>query len=268
METQNRYFRGMKCMVIGTGWLGSPLAGSLARKGHSVTGTRRSVTILAKLAYRLVAYPPASRLLKDELNETDVVILAFPPNRSSVEQYTNDCLAVCQLISPDCKVILTSSTSVYEVKSGTCAENDVVYDSESTNRIHRAEHALRTLLGDRLTIVRLAGLIGPNRHPVRNMSKSGTVYAANQPINVIHQQDAVGLIEHVIEHQLWGETINGCAPEHPARGAYYTWMATELDLNPPLFEDTSGESKLVSSEKSLKLGYSYQFPDPFGFPLN
>ncbi|MES2555453.1 MAG: NAD(P)-binding domain-containing protein [Bacteroidota bacterium] len=258
----------MKCVVVGTGWLGSPLAGSLAQKGHSVTGTRRSVTILAKLAYHLMPYPPASRLVKDVMKEADVVILAFPPNRSSTDQYTNDCLAVCELISPDCNVILTSSTSVYEVKSGTCVEEDLVYNPESTNRIHRAEHALWTLLGDRLTIVRLAGLIGPNRHPVRNMIKSGITYAANQPINVIHQQDAIGLIEHVIEKQLWGETINGCSPEHPARGAYYTWMATKLELTPPLFEDASGESKLVSSEKSLKLGYNYQFPNPFDFPLN
>jgi nucleoside-diphosphate-sugar epimerase len=258
----------MNCIVIGTGWLGNPLAGSLARKGHSVIGTRRSVDGLSKTDYQLLAYPPETTVLKDRLKEADVVILAFPPSRSSVEQYANDCLAVCKLISSDCKVILTSSTSVYEVNSGTCTEEDFVYHSESTNRIHRAEHALRTLLGDRLTIVRLAGLIGPNRHPVRNMIKSGSVYAANQPINVIHQQDAVGLIEYVIEHQLWGETINGCAPEHPARGAYYTFMANELKLTPPLFEDSSAESKLVSSEKSIRLGYQYQFPNPFDFPLD
>ncbi|ASS49269.1 MAG: hypothetical protein A3D31_03910 [Candidatus Fluviicola riflensis] len=257
----------MNCVVVGTGWLGGPLAGSLAEKGHSVTGTRRSVTLMAKRAYRLIAYPPANRLLKEELKETDVVILAFPPNRSSVDQYTNDCIAVCKLISPGCKVILTSSTSVYEVKSGTCFEEDLVYNPESTNRIHRAEHTLRELLKDRLTIVRFAGLIGPNRHPVRNMIKSGILYSVNQPVNLIHQQDAVGLIEYVIENQLWGETINGCAPQHPTRGAYYTCMANQLELTPPLFEDTPGESKLVSPEKSLKLGYVYQFPDPFDFPL-
>lgn len=258
----------MNCVVVGTGWLGNPLAGSLARKGHSVTGTRRSVNALYKLDYHLTSYPPLTTIIKDRFKEADVVILAFPPNRSSVEQYTNDCLAVCALISSDCKVVLTGSTSVYEVKSGTCMEEDVVYDPESTHRIHKAEHALRSLLGDRLTIVRLAGLIGPDRHPVRNMIKSGTVYAANQPINVIHQKDAIGLIEYVIEHQLWGETINCCSPEHPARGAYYTWMANELNLSPPLFEDAKGESKLVSSEKSLQLGYVYQFPNPFDFPLD
>lgn len=257
----------MNCVVIGTGWLGSPLAGSLAQKGHSVTGTRRSVAPMTKRAYHLIPYPPATNPVKDVLKKADVIIIAFPPGRSSVEDYTTDCLAVCELIAADCKVILTSSTSIYEVKNGTCAEDDLVYDAESTHRIHKAEHALRKLLGNRLTIIRFAGLIGPNRHPVKNMIKSGITYAANQPINVIHQLDAVGLIEHVIEHELWGETINGCAPEHPNRGAYYTWMAQQLELTPPLFEEADGESKLVNAEKSIKLGYVYQFPDPFDFPL-
>ena len=257
----------MNCVVVGTGWLGSPLASSLAEKRNRVVGTRRSINALYKLNYYLTAYPPATREIKEYFQQAEVVVLAFPPSRHSDEQYTNDCLTVCNHISSDCKVILTSSTSVYEVKSGTCLEENIVYDSESTHRIHKAEHALRNLLGDRLTIVRLAGLIGPNRHPVRNMIKSGTVYAANQPINVIHQQDAVGLIEYVIEHQLWGETINGCSPEHPTRGDFYTWMAGKLELDPPLFNDASGESKLINSDKSLRLGYLYQFPNPFDFPL-
>jgi nucleoside-diphosphate-sugar epimerase len=257
----------MNCVIVGTGWLGSPLASSLAEKGNRVVGTRRSINALHKLNYHLASYPPATREIKEYFQQADVVVLAFPPSRSSDEQYSKDCLAVCAYISSDCKVILTSSTSVYEVKSGTCVEENIVYDVESTHRIHKTEHALRNLLGDRLTIVRLAGLIGPNRHPVRNMIKSGTVYAANQPINVIHQQDAVGLIEHVIEHHLWGEMINGCSPEHPARGEFYTWMAGKLELDPPLFNDVSGESKLINSEKSIRLGYQYQFPDPFDFTL-
>jgi nucleoside-diphosphate-sugar epimerase len=256
----------MNCVIIGTGWIGNKLAESLVDKGHSVVGTRRTPSNLTQTGFNAIVYPPENAVLTQFLAEAELVVLAFPPSRSSTEQYTNDCLAIYQLISKDCKVILTSSTSVYE-GNGTCTEEDLAPDIQSTNRIHRAESTLRQLLGTRLTIIRLAGLIGPDRHPVRNMSKSGKSYVGNQPINVVHQQDAVGIIEHVINHQIWGETINACSTEHPPRGNYYTWMANELKLTSPLFEDTTEESKLVSNKKSLDLGYHYVFPNPFDFPL-
>lgn len=257
----------MNCVIIGTGWLGKSLLESLAKTTNLVYGSKRSLTAITENAHQLFVYPSQTETTQSILKKADVVVLAFPPNRSSVDQYATDCLEVCQQIQPSCKVILTSSTSVYPTTSDQCIEDELDLNQFPDHPIARAEFLLRKQMGQRLTVIRLAGLIGPNRHPVRNMSKSGKTYTGNSVINVIHQSDAVRLIEHVIQHEIWGETINGCSPEHPLRGEYYTWMAHELQLTPPLFEEQQSEAKIVNSDKSIAIGFDYLFPNPFDFPL-
>lgn len=257
----------MNIVVIGTGWLGHPLATRLTELGHIVYGSRRSVPEGEKVVYRTFVHPSHNPINKEIIPLADVVILTFPPGQSTAEQYAGDCLEICRQAGENALVIFVSSTGVYRRKSGICTEDkldEVPFDPE--NPVPRAEYELVQLLGERLTIVRLAGLIGPGRHPVRNMSKNGKTYAGNEPVNVIHRNDAVDLIVFIVERNIAGEIINGCAGEHPQREAYYSWMAAELGIDPPLFGQTgSGDGKIVSSEKSRKLGFSYAYDDPFDF---
>jgi nucleoside-diphosphate-sugar epimerase len=255
----------MNIAVIGTGWLGHPLASSLNASGHIVYGSRRSASSGENVDYRPFIYPSANPVNKEILQKADVVVLAFPPDRSSSEAYAKDCLEVCLHISGQCHVVLTSSTSVYPAIGGTCEETRLADLTFSEHAIARAEYELAQKVGDRLTIVRLAGLIGPGRYPVKNMSKSGKVYKGNDPVNVIHQTDAVKLLAFVIENNIQGEIINGSAGEHPTRENYYSWMAPQVGVEPPVFETVNGEGKIISSEKSRNLGFSYSYDNPFDF---
>jgi len=257
----------MNSVIIGTGWLGKSLLDSISKSSDPVFGSKRSLTASIDNTNRLFVYPSQDEATLSILKNAVVVVLAFPPNRSAVDQYAIDCLKVCEFIQPSCKVILTSSTSVYPATSELCIEDDLDLSLYPDHSIARAEYLLRKEIGERLTVIRLAGLIGPNRHPVRNMAISGKTYSGNSTINVIHLLDAVRLIEHVIQHEIWGETINGCSPEHPLRGKYYTWMANELQLRPPLFDEIQSEVKVVNSKKSITYGFHYLFPNPFDFPL-
>jgi nucleoside-diphosphate-sugar epimerase len=257
----------MNIVVIGTGWLGHPLATKLTELGHIVYGSRRSVTEAERVAYRTFIHPSRNPINKEIIPLADVVILAFPPGKSTAEQYANDCLEICRQTGENAHVIFISSTGVYRDKGGICTEeefDDVVFDPE--HALSRAEFELIQLLGKRLTIVRLAGLIGPNRYPARNMSASGKTYTGDEPVNVIHQDDAVNLVVFVVERNITGEIINGCAGEHPHREAYYSWMAGELGIAPPLFEQVgTEEGKIVSSDKSRAIGFSYSYDNPFDF---
>lgn len=252
----------MQYVIIGTGWLGFPLASKLAEKGHAVWGSSRTVRESFSGNFQSFVYPADA----SPLHQADAVVLAFPPDRSSPEKYAADCLEVVHHCSPDSQIVMVSSTGAY-TQTGMCTEEHIVHDIHAENTLIQAESCLRERVGNRLTIVRLAGLIGPDRYPVRVMAKSGKTYHGNDPVNVIHLEDAVGLLEHVLEQQLTGEMLNGCSEEHPSRRIFYTDMADRLGLPVPIFTDSSGESKIISPAKSKELGYRYRFPDPMHFPL-
>lgn len=260
----------MKIGIIGVGWLGLPLAKSLLSKGHHVLGTTR--TRLVELSHEHFSHVLFDPQVKKQSAETyfrdlDVIILAFTPSRTDEKAYAKDCVRVLDLISPNCKVIHLSSTGVYPERNGIFTEADYPAGSIKTNAVGYAELAISSLLRDRLTVIRLSGLTGPKRFPVTAMAKSGKTYQAMDRINLIHREDAIGLIEHVIRHQLWGKTINGCASEHPFKGPFYTQMAAKLGMNPPLFEDKTRLDRVISNQYSIELGYHYMYPDPTDFPV-
>ena len=74
-------------------------------------------------------------------------------------------------------------------------------------------------------IVRLGGLIGPNRHPIFNLCGEKNLPSPHSPINLIHQIDAVAIILKVIENWKGNQIFNAVTPFHPPRKEYYERMA-------------------------------------------
>lgn len=260
------YFYRMKCVIFGLGWLGLPLAEQLLEKGFKVTGTTRSEKALigAQLDHRI--YQPTLPSQLDEIVDgAAIIVLAFPPNKSSLDAYSNECLTIVQSIPSTAKVILISSTSIYPDCELTYKEQDILPDPQAEQAILRCEGKLQTYLNDRLSIVRMGGLVGGNRWPVRFMSQSGKTYASSEVVNLIHQKDAVGMIVHLIENDLFGVIVNACAPAHPSKKEHYSLMAKQLEIAAPLFDDNATKGKIIDSSLSIELGYTYQFPDPNQF---
>lgn len=260
----------MKIGIIGLGWLGLPLAKSLLEKGHQVIGTTRSRSVdLSHERFSHVLFDPLQKKQSSSayFSDLDILILAFTPSRTDEKAYAKDCVRLLDFISPTCKVIQLSSSSVYPERNGVFNESDYPAGSIKTNSIGYAELALSSMLRDRLTIIRLSGLVGPKRYPVTSMAKSGKTYPALDPVNLIHLEDAIGLIEHVIQNKLWNKTLNGCSTEHPLKGQFYTEMASKLGINPPLFEDKKSLERIISNRYSLELGYKYVYPNPSDFPV-
>lgn len=251
----------MNIALIGAGWLGHPLAQHLHDSGKRVYGSRRSAFDPGIDSYTPFVFP--GEKAREILEKADVTVLAFPPNRSAEGQYAEDCLDVCAQLKSDCQIILVSSTGVY-AGEGVLTEDDPLPET-SGNAVAAAEKALTQLPGREITIVRMAGLVGPHRYPVRAMSQSGKTYAGNEPVNLIHQTDAVGLIAFLIDNDIRGEIVNGCASGHPPKAIYYAKMAEQLGIPAPLFNDEGLNGKIISSEKSRKMGYEYRYDDPFSF---
>ena len=256
--------------IIGCGWLGLPLAEHLLGLGYSVSGTTQSLEKCELLAQKGIE---AHQLQQADFKEPqpwlitcDYIVLNVPPSQFR-EEYAAHLVALLQNCPSDTKVIFTSSTSVYADNNTEVDENTPI-EGGGRNGVWvvEAEKALCELLGERLTIVRLAGLVGQQRHPVKFMS--GKTYpGADAPINLVHLDDCIKIITTLLESNKWGEIYNACTPDHPTKKMYYTFAAEQFDVPPPIFTNESVAFKTVSSQKLIEeLNYTFMYSSPFVFP--
>jgi nucleoside-diphosphate-sugar epimerase len=258
--------------IVGCGWLGFPLAKQLAAEGFTVYGTTSTTAKLETLSRAGIN----SYLLNQDdfdlphhwLGEVHVLVLNIPPSAFG-ENYGSAMSNIVKQLNANCNVIFVSSTSVYSDENREVSEHT---QANGTSRnavfVRNAEEGLREILGKRLTVLRMAGLVGERRHPIYYLSGK-TVKGANNPVNLIHLEDCIGVIRKVEQENYWGEIINVCASEHPIKKIYYEQMARALDLASPQFiEDEAMNFKIVDNRKSKEhLGYEYRFDDPFNFSL-
>lgn len=262
-----------KISVLGCGWLGLPLAINFVSKGVKVKG---STTTDEKIKVLKSVEIQPYLLTLDEVNDTvysqftlgsDVVIINIPPKRASnnADSYLDQIERILPFIGKHQKVIFISSTSVYQNTNSEVLEDLKLSPEKASGlAILKVEQKLQDVLKNRVTILRFSGLVGYDRQPGRFLANKKELKNAEAPVNIIHRDDCIGLIQSVIEQNVWGEIINGCADQHPTRKEYYTLAAKKLELTPPEFiqEDTISY-KIVSNTKSkVLLNYTYQFPDP------
>ncbi len=261
-----------KIAIIGCGWLGFPLAISLIDKGYYVKGSTTSKEKIATLSAHhidpfLVQLNP--NLAGDDPQiflDVDLLIINIPPGRSSgdVSSYQLKIKNLATEISqsPIKKLIFISSTSVYREVNNYVDETSLnLDDSDAAIRMLDAENILKAIKGVDVTIIRMAGLIGPERHPGRFFAGKENIPNGLSPVNLIHLDDCVGLIEHVMENNLWGETFNGAAPSHPAKADFYDLASQKLYNKNAIFVKEQGNFKIVDSSKIITKGYQFKHPD-------
>ena len=107
-------------------------------------------------------------------------------------------------------------------------------------------------------IVRLGGLIGPDRHPIYYLSNKQNLPNPKSPINLIHQIDAVGITLCLSENWNGNEIFNAVTKYHPSRKDYYVSISKIAKLAPPKFEKKGKIRGEISSSKLLELT-NYQF---------
>ncbi len=259
--------------ILGCGWLGLPLATEFTAKGIGVKGSTTTPTKISKLQekginpYLLKLEESTKEIYTSFLLDSEVIVINFPPKRvpNIITRYQEQIQSILPYINATQKVIFISSTSVYQNINDKVLETMVIEpEKESGHAVAAVERLLQEQLGDRLTIIRLSGLIGEDRLPGRFLANKKEVKNGNAPINVIHRDDCIGLIQAVIEKKAWGEIINGSADRHPLRKEYYTQAAIKIGLTPPTFaKQEEVLYKIVDNTKSKTLlEYTYIHPDP------
>ncbi|PAM95839.1 NAD(P)-dependent oxidoreductase [Flavobacterium sp. IR1] len=264
--------------ILGCGWLGFPLAKKLIEKGFSINGsttTQDKLSILedAGIHSFLVALESesASDTIAKFLNKSEILIIDIPPKLRAVNSdssNTNEMVFVKKIKnlipfvekSTIKKVLFVSSTSVYGDENALITEETIPNpDTESGKQLRITETILQENQHFETTILRFGGLIGEDRHPVKFLAGKDNLENPDAPVNLIHQNDCIAIIEAIIKKRKWNEVFNAAAPFHPSRAEYYTQKAKERGLNVPSFSATNSNIKKVISSSKIEKDLHYQF---------
>lgn len=265
-----------KISILGCGWLGLPLAEALIKKGYSVKGSTTDLDKIASLKdkgiipYQItITYTEIQAEKITDFLDSDILIINFPPKRRPdiVDFHTNQFkLLIPRIIKSSVKqVLFISSTSVYPDLNETVTETEIRFpEKESGKALLIVEKMLLEQNQFNTTIIRFSGLIGYDRMPGRFLAGKKEVQNGEAPINVIHQDDCIAILETIIKKELWGEIFNASTDIHPKRSEYYELAAEKIGLEKPTFAPTENLSyKIINSDKlKTKLDYQFKYPNP------
>lgn len=252
-----------KISVLGAGWLGWPLAKHLQNLGYVL---KTSTTTPEKL-HLLQAEGLNPTLLRVDQGQvelsdpaffdTDLIILNIPPSRRRPDVevwYPAQIRAIVELARQRgvAKILFVGSTSVYgDVNAVVHEESDLKPDTASARALIEAEKIVKTNYpNESSTILRMSGLVGGDRKAGRFFAGKRDVPEGNAPVNLVHLDDCIGVIEALIQQKAWGKLYNVCADDHPRKADYYTAQAIAEGFEPPTFlPDDMPRYKVVSNEK-------------------
>ena len=241
--------------IAGLGWLGKPLAASLVKKGYTVKG---SVTDKAKTKTLKANGLEAFQIVLTEvgtigttthfLKNTDVLAIMIPPGlrRNTGANYALKMAHFLHEVeaSQIKKVILVSSTSVYDDSQGTVTEKDHPKpERNAAKQLFEVEQIFFNCPSFTTSIVRFGGLFGGSRNPTRLLAGRKGLNNGNAPVNMIHRDDCIGILQSIIAQDAFGHIFNAVTPQHPVKKEYYTKQAVLLGLEPPEYNENKVEEQ-------------------------
>ena len=242
----------MYCIsILGCGWLGLPLARQLVQQGHQIKGSTTSQEKI-EVMKSIGIIPYLIKLTEEEPQwvdflKTDVLVITIPIKEIKPFKY------LIKTLASTVKIIYTSSTAIYLPSKEPINEKNAL---DTQHPLLAIEQVIRNS-GNPSTIIRLAGLFDQRRHPGRWFANKVLTHP-NGPVNLIHLDDCLGIIEKIITHQVWNEIFNACANEHPSRKDFYSRASRALGSPPPQINEQKTSIKIIDNRWiKKKLDFSF-----------
>jgi nucleoside-diphosphate-sugar epimerase len=264
--------------ILGCGWLGLPLAERLLHNNYQVKGsttTAEKIEILKSKgikAYQLDFNPEPQQAVGDFF-QADFVIINIPPqvakkgDRFHIEQIAN----ILKHIPKKSFIIYVSATSVYPNQGRTWKESDLFSLQESGNRTLFEAEQLITQSTNSYVIIRPGGLFGSSRM-LGNYVQGRTMTDANEPVNYVHLEDMMGIIQLILlnNEQIKGQTVNAVCPEHPLKKTIALQNCHDFGLESPKpLPNKPAKNRLLDGSKiESVLSYEFIFRNPVEFTYN
>lgn len=267
-----------RILIVGSGDIGGGLARSLAVKGHTVWGMRRSDKPIGDGVTTLSADVSDMETLIGQIpSDLDYVVYSIASPEFSEEGYDAyyvqgmvHILALLkqQHIEPK-KVIFVSSTSVYPHHDGSWVDESI--EAEPTafagRKMLEAENKLITSDFSHL-IIRFSGIYGPGRIRLINQAKGGS-HCDPEPdlwTNRIHRDDCIGVLEFLIEKDMAGKALQdlyiATDPNPTTFFEILEWLKDRIgDVEPDhdIPEATRRGNKRLSCKRLLDEGYKFKY---------
>jgi nucleoside-diphosphate-sugar epimerase len=278
----------MKCLIVGCGYIGLPLAKELIGLGHEVFGLRRNPATQGELEAAGIRPLIADITRPDELaglpDGFDWVVNSVASRGGGAKDYhriylqgTRHLLDWLSAKSPQ-KFVYTSSTSVYGQTDGSWVKETSPTEPgvETAKVLVATEKLLLTTVADRkvpAVILRVAGIYGPDRgHGFKQFLRNEVRIEGDGSrfLNMIHRDDVVGCIIATLKNGRPGEIYNAVDEEPVSQMDFFLWLAKELGKElPPTAPENYEEkrkrgvtNKRVSNRKlKTELGYQFKYPD-------
>ena len=261
-------------LIVGLGDLGAGLAQRLVAAGHRVSGIRRGTVAPSGVElYSQDLFTGVALLPPDPV---DVLVIVLTPSEYSEAGYLNafvrapktvlDGLAQQQPLPP---VVFVSSSAVFGDVDGEVDEATPPRPSRYNGRVLlAAEEELS--VRSHATMVRFSGIYGPGRR--RLLDKAVAIARGEQPwpapawTNRIHRDDAVGVLNEVVEQWLAGHgaalpsLINGTDNASAVNIEVLAWLAREqgFEVSPP---EGEASGKRLIGRFIERGGYHLKYPD-------
>jgi hypothetical protein len=248
------------CVIIGCGWLGQPLGVDIAKFGYTVFGGTRNAEKINLLSQKGIngffidfnEKEISLDLSSEQIQNTSIIIFSIPPTGFS--NYGESILTIAKLFPQEAHLIFTSSTGVYKEVNEIVDENSAL---DENHAVTKAETLLLNNFKERLTILRLAGLIGENRHPVKYFLNKQEIPNGLAPVNLIQLPDVIQAFLTVIQEKKVNQIYNICSPQHPSRMDYYGEIAQQK-FGVELSFLSEGNGKIIDGSKIVKeSGFQY-----------
>ena len=260
--------------ILGLGWLGLPTACKLLEHDYLIKGSTTSAHKIEKLQDKgidtyqieLTEEGPVGNMT-GFLEGSEILLINVPPGlrRNPEVNFVAKIESVLPFIEKSTvqNVLFISSTSVFADIEGFPLISQETLPNATSNagkQLIKTEQLLQNNKRFHTTVLRFAGLFGPERHPANMLSRRSNIKNPKAPVNLIHLEDCIGVISTIIKTDQWNTVFNASYPDHPEKAIYYSKVCEQLGLPQPDydFESTSKGKIIVSDEIQQDLGYSFQ----------
>ncbi len=270
----------MRTVIVGCGYVGLELGRQLAAEGHDVVGVRRSESGLRAVqdeglrAMRADATEPES--LSSVPDADAVVYAASAGGRGAAaarETYVDGLAATVEAFggrddSP-AQFVYASSTGVYGDHDGAWVDEESALRPESEREqvlvdAERVVYERAPECGMDATVVRFAGLYGPDRYPVERYLDGPVTEGW---LNLLHRDAAAGIVRFALTQRNVDADVLLAVDDEPVwKPDLARWLAEECGVEPPAVEpldDASARAraqKRCSNRRLHELGYEFAYP--------
>lgn len=249
--------RATSIAILGAGYVGSELARLAIARGWRVAALTRNPEKAAALRALGCAQVVEADLAGDAWQAEmggrfSFVVNCTSPGGGGIEGYRRSCVGGMESVgrwlakmAPG-TVVYTSSTGVYPQGDGARVDESAPTESGGGRGglLRTAESILEgaaVAAGWRWFVLRLAGIYGPGRHHLLDRLRAGGAVRGDPAVrlNLIHRDDVCSAILACLEAnaQVALGTFNLSDNSPHTRGEVAAWLARELGLPEPRFED-------------------------------